>query len=398
MSGKFRNFAVEIKKSLSYDAPSNLPPPIQTSDNQQYVKKKRDSNLELFRIITMLLIIAHHYVVNSDVLSVIRENPSETASGFLMLFGAWGKTGINCFVLITGYFMCKSSISLHKFLKLVTQVLFYNLLIFAVFVVVGLEDFSMRQLLSKILVVKNMNGGFTSGFIMFYLFIPFLTVLVNNLTRRQHLMLVGLVLLTFTVLGSMPPALGISVSVNYVLHFCNLFIIASYVRLHGFPVAVSHRMWGLGALLSLLAGCAMVLFMLRRFAVTGAPEIPFGPYYWISDSNKILAMSTAFCAFMWFKDLKLGYSRVINALGGATFGVLLIHANSSTMRQWLWNELVDCAGHFTDPLLWVYAPACVIAIFLVCASIDILRARFVEGHILKWSNRAALGIKRALPV
>ncbi len=376
----------------------NLPPPIQTAGNQAGIKKKRDSNLELFRIITMLLIIAHHYVVNSDVLSVIRENPAENASKFLLLFGAWGKTGINCFVLITGYFMCKSSISLHKFLKLVTQVLFYNLLIFGIFAAVGMEEVSIRNILTKFLVVRNMNGGFTSGFIMFYLFIPFLSVLVNNLTRRQHLILVGLVLLTFTVLGSMPPVFGISVTVNYVLHFSNLFIIASYVRLHGFPVAVSHRMWGLGALLSLLAGCAMILVMLRRFAVTGAPEIPFGPYYWISDSNKILAMSTAFCGFMWFKDLRLGYSRVINALGGATFGVLLIHANSSAMRQWLWNELVDCAGHFADPLLWIYAPACVIVIFVVCASIELLRSRFVESHVLEWSNRAVLRLRRGLPV
>ena len=28
-------------------------------------KKHRDSNLEFFRILTMLLIVAHHYVVNS---------------------------------------------------------------------------------------------------------------------------------------------------------------------------------------------------------------------------------------------------------------------------------------------------------------------------------------------
>ena len=34
--------------------------------------KVRDSNLELFRIITMLLIVAHHYVVNSGLMEVIR--------------------------------------------------------------------------------------------------------------------------------------------------------------------------------------------------------------------------------------------------------------------------------------------------------------------------------------
>ena len=36
-----------------------------TQERQVPEKKHRDSNLELFRILTMLLIIAHHYVVNS---------------------------------------------------------------------------------------------------------------------------------------------------------------------------------------------------------------------------------------------------------------------------------------------------------------------------------------------
>lgn len=40
--------------------------------------RQRESNLELFRIITMLLIVAHHYVVNSGLLGRIYENPMET--------------------------------------------------------------------------------------------------------------------------------------------------------------------------------------------------------------------------------------------------------------------------------------------------------------------------------
>lgn len=79
--------------------------------------KIRESNLELYRIIVMLLIVAHHYVVNSGLTSIggpISSNPISLKSLFLLLFGAWGKTGINCFVLITGYFMCKSQITLKK--------------------------------------------------------------------------------------------------------------------------------------------------------------------------------------------------------------------------------------------------------------------------------------------
>lgn len=69
----------------------------------------------------MLLIIAHHYVVNSGLMDPggpIRADLLSVKSQFLLLFGAWGKTAINGFVLITGYFMCTGKIRLRKFWKL----------------------------------------------------------------------------------------------------------------------------------------------------------------------------------------------------------------------------------------------------------------------------------------
>ena len=82
-------------------------------------KNIRNSNIELFRIITMLVIVAHHYVVNSGIADILFSNSSMGVKNiFYLIFGCGGKTGINCFVLITGYFMCKSKITLRKFLKL----------------------------------------------------------------------------------------------------------------------------------------------------------------------------------------------------------------------------------------------------------------------------------------
>ncbi len=78
----------------------------------------RNTNLELFRIISMLFIVAHHYVVNSGMMAEMSANPFAANSLFFYLFGAWGKTAINCFVMITGYFMCKSHITVKKFFKL----------------------------------------------------------------------------------------------------------------------------------------------------------------------------------------------------------------------------------------------------------------------------------------
>ena len=97
--------------------------------------KIRNSSLELFRIIAMILIIAHHYVVNSGIQAHMALAPSSPQSLFLYIFGAWGKTGINCFVLITGYFMCKSHISVKKFIKLLGEIMFYRIVIRSIFMI-----------------------------------------------------------------------------------------------------------------------------------------------------------------------------------------------------------------------------------------------------------------------
>lgn len=95
------------------------------------VEKIRNSSVELFRIISMLIIIAHHYVVNSGLLEVINEsNHLEENDIFLLLFGWGGKTGINCFILVTGYYMCTSKITLKKYIKLLSERYFYAIVFF----------------------------------------------------------------------------------------------------------------------------------------------------------------------------------------------------------------------------------------------------------------------------
>ena len=49
--------------------------------------KQRNSNLELYRIIVMLLIVAHHYVVNSGLMDIMWEDPFSGKSLFLYWFG-----------------------------------------------------------------------------------------------------------------------------------------------------------------------------------------------------------------------------------------------------------------------------------------------------------------------
>lgn len=355
-----------------------LPPPSIYSKSSSVAEsvsshKERNSNLELYRIIVMLLIVAHHYVVNSGLMPVMEENPLHVHSLFLYLFGMWGKTGINCFVMITGYFMCKSHISLRKFMKLLLEVYFYNIVITGIFLLTGYARPSFSTVFYVLIPIQGFGGNFVACFMVFYLLIPFLNLLVQSMDSKLHLRLVLLCLLVYSVIGTIPK---ITLGVNYVSWFVLLYFIASYIRLYGFPIKISNRNWGWLTLLSILISMASVVFMAWLSTVFVDKNIPV--FWFVADSNHFMAMVTAFCSFMFFKDLKIGYSKLINMIGASTFGVLLIHANSDTMRQWLWQDLLDNVGQYGSSTLYMHAVLSVIFIFVFCILIDMVRIRLVS--------------------
>lgn len=336
--------------------------------------KQRNSNLELYRIIVMLLIVAHHYVVNSGMMEEMAKDPLSSRSLFFYIFGMWGKTGINCFVLITGYFMCKSQITIRKFLKLLLQIEFYNVLIYLIFALSGYHPIAnLNELLMVFLPVKSIADGFTSCFLVFYLFIPFLNILIKNLTKRQHQLLVLLCLFAYTLMGTFA---RFHVTMNYVSWFCVLYFIASYIRIYGFFPKISTAKWGGISCVLMLLSILSVLFM--------AYKIKFGlannPYKYVSDSNTFLAVATGVSLFMTFKDMKMKYHKWINTIAASTFGVLLLHANSDTMRQWLWRDTLQNAEQFYMSYACVHAMISVITIFAICIAIDNIRINTLE----KW--------------
>lgn len=355
--------------------PKFTPPHQQCADTQR-VAKQRSSNLELYRIIVMLMIVAHHYVVNSG---LVWNGPLEAdywsaRSVFFWLLGMWGKTGINCFVMITGYFMCQSQITLRKFLKLVLQVVFYDLVIYGVFLACGYEGASLKGWGLHLLPVKSVADGFTSCFLLFWLAIPFLNIAVKNMSRLQHLSLIGLLLFTYTVMAYVPQS---DVRMNYVSWFATLYFIASYLRLYPEHVwrSDSARTWGWLTALAVTLAIGSVVVSLY---IDHTYDRYRFPYWLVSDSNAVLALAVGVTSFMLFKNLRVPQSRTVNAIAATTFGVLLIHANSDMMRHWLWRDTIDCVGHFADTHYYIYAPLAVLAVFSACSLIDFVRIKTLD--------------------
>lgn len=327
----------------------------------------------------MLCIVAHHYVVHRGCSSSV--NIDSLHSAFLGILGMWGKTGINCFLMITGYFMCKSEITIKKFFKLCQQILTYRILLFVVFLFWGLDNVSIKRLIEVFSPISNYD--FASRFLVFWLTIPFWNILIKNMTRLQHLSLIALMLLFYTILGSVP---DYDVSFNYVTWFGVIYLIASYIRVYAHNIFNNKRLWMVVSLFAILIGIANVIVSYI------CPNI-FGYVLGGDFSYKILPVVIAFSTFLWFKNINIGYSKTINIIGGTTFGVFLIHDNSTAMRQWLWQSTINLNSHSQLPLFQyiLFSIVSVLAVFIACSAIELLRQLLIERPLLKWYDKVNVG-------
>ena len=335
---------------------------------------KRKSSLELFRIITMMLIISHHYVVNSGLAAVdgpIFSNLLSWKSVFLLLFGAWGKIGINCFVLITGYFMCTSQITVKKFVKLIAEIMFYKLVFYVIFLISGYEKFSLITLGEAILPIIGVNQNFTGCFLIFYLTIPFINILIKNLSEKQHLYLLFILLFIYVFFGTVKI---LHVDMNYVSWFIVVYLIAAYIRLYSKKVFNNSNIWKKIAVFSIAIAVTSVLVCICIKYNFEKMDVYFG----VMDCNTLISLLVSVSCFMLFKNYNMKYSKVINTFATSTYGVLLIHANSSTMRRWLWQDLLHNVEVYDTKYLVIHAVLSVVIIYVVCTCIDYLRIRFIE--------------------
>lgn len=194
---------------------------------------QRDSNIELFRVILMLLIIAHHFSLHYVIKDGLPLSSFERL--YILLIGAWGKVAVDCFVIITGYFMCLSRITIRKFLKLFIEIGFYKIVIYLLLLYWGRETFGYRRLF-----FLPIEDDFAGNFLLLYLTIPFLNKLVKSINEREHLFLVGLLLFVFSFWWQYV----YSDRISYYVWFCALYCIASSVRIYNLDKCLSTVKWG----------------------------------------------------------------------------------------------------------------------------------------------------------
>lgn len=280
-------------------------------ERQRGETSMRSSNIELLRIVAMLAIVAHHYVVNSTVTSLFDPLHPTANSIFLQLWGMWGKTAINVFVLITGYFMCESKLTVKRYCKILFEIIFYSWVMWFVLSAFGHETITWKGAVKRLIlhdITANQDGGFVPGFMWMYLLIPAMNVYLRNATTRNLYWTLGVLLTMFSLCGTF---LNANVY-HHVFWYCTLYFVGAAIRNCPFAWMGSMRACASMLILSIVVAWASVIGIDHLTVMLGRTWI--NPYFFVSDSNKILAFLAALFAFLMFKNWRIPQSLMINGI------------------------------------------------------------------------------------
>lgn len=339
----------------------------------------RQSNFELLRIVAMVMIVFHHFAIHGG---FTFENTALSIPGFwynFILMG--GKIGVNLFVLISGYFLSQSTatgIRLAKVLRLWGQVFFYSVILHGVSVVYA-DNTSVQSFLACLTPISSRVWWFASTYFVLYLIHPYINLLLRTLDRKAYQRLLVLLLFCWCVI---PTVLASDFESNYLLWFMTLYALAGYLRMYGLSRSISGHLGLLTAVFVALSYASGIVF-----TILGAkwPILTEKKFYFY-EMNKLPTLAISVCLFMLFANANVKYSKWINRISSATFGVYLIH-DYWVMRPLLWYTVFHNASCQDSILLIPYSIAVVFIVFASCTLFDLLRQATVERVYLRFVNR-----------
>ena len=100
------------------------------------------------------------------------------------------------------------------------------------------------------------------------------------------------------------------------------------------------------------------------------------------EMQQFFILFISVCMFLGFKGLNIKYSKAINVVSTATFGIFLIHDNEY-VRPFFWGELFKNATYSDTTFLIPYSIGVICLVFAVCACIELLRIHILEKYYMR---------------
>ena len=333
-------------------------------------RKERYLNFELLKIISMLFVIMIHFLGHGKVLETAEFNTIEYY--IYWFFRAAGYVCVNCFVLITGYFMSNSEVKISKIVKIEIQTIFYTILLWVVTLIISGRNFALKDLLMNITPVSSGIYWYVTVYIMLLVLSPGLNCIVENISRKTFLNILKCLLLYASIIPTFFYWSRNNISKGRdIVWFITLYLMAAYIKKYNVRLKKKFSL--------LIYLCGSVVLVLSNALIGNATLIILGEIKsadLLYANNSIVVVITSFAFFLFFKEIKIkktSYSNKSEWLASLSFGAYLFHENI-IFREVLWDIIKPARFIDTDF-------AIIKTIAFMIASVCMI---FVIGVILEW--------------
>lgn len=338
------------------------------------LQKERNSSFELLRIISMLLIVMHHYSVHGGFDFMI---PFSMKLYLIQCLDMGGKLGVNLFVLISGYFLCKTDFKWKRIIKLELEVIFYSVLIGLIFHYFMPERETFKDLIKELTPLRSGSYWFYNTYFVMVLFAPFINKFLISLEKNDFKKLLFLISVIWVLIPVLPKFGALQMS--NLGWFIFLYLCSAYIRFYPEDFNFKNKtfIWfGIGIYL-------LVLLSVLSFDLLGFIDKCFQEEFdYFLPMNSILIFSSSIMLFIGFSKISLGTKTIINIISSATFGIYLIHDNHLG-RPFLWEDLFKNAEFINSNQIFLHTIIAICSVYIGCTIIDLIRQYLLEKPLFR---------------
>lgn len=340
-------------------------------------KQERNISLDMLRVIVMILIVLSHTLLYGKVFEHVKIFSinyyiSYTVYAFIYVH-------VNCFVLLSGYFLSQKEFQCKRIFSLWRKILFWSLFLYIFFVGVGVIPFSLKTATEALFPFISKRYWFLTTYLLMYCLVPFLNAAISALSKKQYQIGLAIIFVIYIVLQNIFFWKEFtSVNSQNPLFFVFLYLIAGYLR--KYPIRKKIPWFRI-----YVVCCGLTA--ISRFALSYITIKIWGSMYGETifySYNSVTMVIGSICLFMSFKNMRITKESILGKItlkvAPLTLGVYLIHEQPE-MRTWLWSVLKPYQ-FVNSPFLIFILIGQAILVFGLCCLIEKIRIIIAKGLVL----------------
>lgn len=361
---------------------------IESIENYSYKngtkKKSRNSNLEILRIISIVMIVMHHYAIYSG---FEFENTITANRVIVNFFQMFGKVGVCLFIIISGYFYDKSKFKLKKLVKLLLQIFIYAIIGLGIGIIIHSEKVSLLNAVKSILPTTFGLYWFASCYVLIYIFTPLFKKIIDNISKKDFKILLTLMIIIWGIIAFVPKT---KTFFNEFIWLIAIYFIGAYIKKYNCNIFKSNKA---RVFVTILVVIIMNIIMLVLEMLSIKISILSKKVYYFNDTNSPFVLILTVLIFNIFKNLNIKNNNIINKVASTMFGIYLIHENVF-LRDIIWKQLIQGSKYINSPMLILNAVFGVISVLLFAMLIDFIIEKIIINNLIKIISKTYYKIKQ----